>query len=136
MKKILCICLLAISFLSTFSCKEVTDMDGKTLTLNDSIVASNIFPTHQALHVELNADRTEITVVIGDLKFYNATDEERSAKAKELGDMIVRIYGTENYLNEGTLIVTKDVRNTSNTPKDGIATPIDLEKIKELLYKK
>jgi hypothetical protein len=90
-----------------------------------------MFPTFRALHIDLNEDWTEITVVIGDPNFYGASAEEKNKKAEELGKMIVRIYGTENYLDKGTLVVTKDVNNTSNTPADGISVPIDLKALKK-----
>ncbi len=134
MKRLLLLVASALFVMNIFSCKEVESLKGRSRILEDSMV--NIFPTYESLHIELNDDETEITVVVGDLKFYPTSAEEKSKKAEELGKLIVRVYGTENYLNKGTLIATKDRNNTSNTPADGIATPIELKKMKELLYKK
>lgn len=131
MKKTLCLGLLALFFFAMFSCKEVNNA-GKSRILEDSMV--KVFPAYQSLHIELNSDETEITVVVGDQQFYPASAEEKSKKADELGRMIVRIYGKENYLNKGTLIATKDPRNTSIAPSDGIATPMDIEGLKKAIF--
>ncbi|MCD6011946.1 MAG: hypothetical protein K0Q79_1808 [Flavipsychrobacter sp.] len=131
MKNILSLCASVVLFTFLFSCKDVPDLRGRTPILNDSIRTTNMFPTFRALHIDLNEDWTEITVVIGDPNFYGASAEEKNKKAEELGKMIVRIYGTENYLDKGTLVVTKDVNNTSNTPADGISVPIDLKALKK-----
>ncbi len=131
MKKTLYLSLFALFFFAMFSCKEVNNA-GKSRILEDSMV--KVFPTYRALHVELNDDETEITVVIGDPQFYQASTEEKNNKAEELGKLIARIYGTENYINKGTLIATKDINNTSNAPADGVATPIDLARIKKEVH--
>jgi hypothetical protein len=75
-----------------------------------------------------------MTIIVGDLKFYAASPEEKAQKAEELGKMIMRIYGKGNYLKEGTLIVTKDIRNESEAPADGISTPIDFEGLKKVMF--
>lgn len=133
MKRSIFFCLLAICATALFSCKDVANMNGRTPILYDSIRITKVVP-YQSLHIELNDEWTEITVVVGDPKFYEASAEEKNKKAEELGRMIARIYGSENYLDKGNLIVTKDVNNTSNAPADGIKTPIDVAKAKKEVF--
>ena len=125
--------LLAILFIGLITvmpaCKEMNDNDGKTQIVQDSLI--NIFPTWQALRIKVDDDRTHMNVVIGDVSFYNATQDVKNQKATELGKMILRIYGKDNYLEKGNLIVTKDIHNTVDAPADGITTPIDFAAMKK-----
>ncbi len=128
MKKLLFILAPALFAFSMFSCKEIADTSGKTTIVHDSMV--NVLPTWQSLKIKLNDDQDEMLIVVGDASFYKATPEEKTRKAEEAGKMILRIYGKDNYLRKGELIVTKDLRNESWAPADGISTPIDFELLK------
>ena len=129
MKKL--IYLLAVSgiFLAAPSCKDRQDNDGKTVIVQDSL--RSVLPTWQALKIVVSDDRSDMKIVVGDATFYNAPAAEKATKAAELGRMVLRIYGKDSYLEKGTLIVTKDVRNTAEAPADGIATPIDFSTLKK-----
>ena len=129
MKRSLLVFAISCSLFAIPSCKEGTSNDGKTLVIQDSI--SNIFPTCQALHINVEGDKSVMVVVIGDLTFYKASPEEKSKKAAELGKMILRIYGKDNHLDKGMLVVTNDLYNTSDEPKDGIVTPMDFSELKK-----
>lgn len=119
----------AIGALLCSSCKEEADAnDGKTLVIQDSL--STVLPTWQALKVKLE-NKSHMNVIVGDAKLYTATPEEKAKKAEELGKMILRIYGKNNLLEDGNLVVTKNVRNQSETPEDGISTPIPFAELKK-----
>lgn len=111
------------------SCNNDTSNDGKTTVVHDSLV--HIFPTWQALKINLSDDKTEMNIVMGDAMFYNVPPDVKTQKADELGRMILRIYGKNNYLSKGKLIVTKDINNTSDAPADGITLPVDFERLKK-----
>jgi len=111
------------------SCKEMNDNDGKTQIVQDSLI--NVFPTWQALKIKVDDNRTQMNVIIGDATFYNASADVKNQKAVELGKMILRIYGKDNYLEKGNLVVTKDIHNTSETPADGISIPINFTEMKK-----
>ena len=117
------------SLFTVSSCKEGADNDGKTVIIQDSL--STVFPTWQALKIKVEDNRTEMTVVIGDATFYNASADVKSKKADDLAHLILRIYGKDNYLEKGKLVVTKDVHNTSETPADGIAMPMNFAEMKK-----
>jgi len=128
MKKLLTVIFIAL-IAGMSSCKEGNDNDGKTQVVQDSLI--NVFPTWQALKIKIDENRTQMTVIIGDASFYNANADVKNQKALELAKMILRIYGKDNYLEKGTLIVTKDVHNTSETPADGISIPINFADLKK-----
>ena len=132
MKKLLGV-LITLS-LSTvmLSCKEVSDNDGKTLIIQDSL--NKVLPTWQALKIKVEDDRKQMTIIVGDAQFYASSADVKSKKADDLGKMVLRIYGKENYLEKGNLIVTKDIHNTSESPVDGINTPIDFTALKKVVY--
>jgi len=111
------------------SCKEMNDNDGKTQIVQDSLI--NVFPTWQALKIKIDDNRTEMNIIIGDAAFYKASPEVKNQKAIELGKMVLRIYGKDNYLEKGNLTVTKDIHNTSETPADGITVPINFSELKK-----
>ena len=117
-----------ISVFAMFSCNEV-DVDGKSRVIQDSLV--NIFPSWQALKIKVGDNNTSMLIVMGDATFYKAAQEEKAKKADELGRMILRIFGKNNYLEKGNLIITADIRNTSETPPDGISIPIDFSALKK-----
>lgn len=128
MRKLFAIILIGF-IAATSACKEGNDNDGKTQIVQDSL--STVFPTWQALKIKVDDDRTNMTVIIGDATFYNAPQDVKNQKATDLGKMVLRIYGKDNYLEKGKLIVTKDVHNTSETPADGISLPIDFAGLKK-----
>jgi len=127
MRQLLAASLLILSACSLSACNEA-DTDGKTTIIQDSLV--NVLPTWQALKISVENNKTEMKVVVGDATFYNASPEEKKHKADDLARMVLRIYGPGNYLEKGTLIVTKDVRNQSWDPSDGVATPLDFKSFK------
>lgn len=134
MKRLFLLSVFAALMLAMFSCNEMNDNNGKTLILKDSLV--NVLPTYEAVHIKVNDDHDFMLIVVGDVTFYKASPEEKTRKAEEVGKMVLRIYGKDNYLKKGSLIVTKDNRNTSDNPADGISTPIDFEALKKVVYPK
>jgi hypothetical protein len=129
MKHIHILLLLLLPLVTLCSCDEMTDNDGKTRIIQDSL--NTVLPTWQALKIKVENDRTEMNVVVGDATFYKASPEVKKQKAEELGKMILRIYGKDSYLKKGSLTVTADIRNQSEHPEDGIIVPIDFTALKE-----
>lgn len=112
---------------------EMNDNDGKTRIIQDSLV--NVLPTWQALKIKVE-DHTVMNIIVGDATFYKASPDEKNKKAEEVGRMVERIYGKDNMLQKGNLIVTSDIRNESENPKDGIQIPIDFSALKKAVYPK
>jgi Ribonuclease G/E len=132
MKKLVPGILVVLAAFAFPACKEGNDNDGKTNILQDSVI--NVLPTWQAFHANIYDNRAGINIVVGDLTFYKASPADKAKKAEELGKMILRIYGKGNYLEKGTLIVTNDIRNKDEAPKDGITTPIPIAELKKAGY--
>lgn len=133
MKQTLLLLLLAISTGLLPSCKEV-NTEGKAQVLQDSMI--NIFPNWQALKVWVDDNNTEIDVVMCDKSMYSAPAAEQKQKADALAKMIVRIYGMENYLTTGKLILTMDANNTAKAPADGVTILMDIAAEKKATEKK
>ncbi len=133
MKKIFLGMAIATSLFALPSCKEEANNDALVnTTLNDSI--STILPACQSFRSHISDNHTAILVVDGDLSFYDANPEVKAKKAEDLGKMILRFAGKENKLETGTLVVTKDTRNTVDDPKDGISVPIPIAALKKAGY--
>jgi len=127
--KSICLSLLAIiTVVSFYSCAN-GDLTGKTQVIHDSLIT--VFPTWQSVQIKIGDNNTSLSVVIGDATFYKAPDDIKRAKAEELGKMILRICGSNNYLETGSLIVTADINNTSENPADGIKIPVDFPGLKK-----
>jgi hypothetical protein len=131
MKRLLTVFATLAFFATMLSCNEV-DNDGKTRIIQDSLI--NVLPTWQALHIKVDDNNTNMRIVVGDATFYKASDDVKNKKKDELAEMVMRIYGKGNYLEKGTLIVTEDIRNKSDTPKDGISIPIDFSAVKKVVF--
>jgi hypothetical protein len=112
-----------VAFGGFTSCKEgVEASDARWPVLKDSL--ASIFPTWQSAQIYKQQDNTIADVVIGDKTFYAAAPEEKAKKAALLGQMIQRIYGADGHFEKGELVVTTDIKNTSQHPADGVSTPI------------
>jgi hypothetical protein len=133
MKQLLTVLILATTIFAIPSCDR-TENDGKTRIIQDSL--NTVLPTWQALKIKVEDDRSKMTIVVGDATFYKASADEKNKKAEEVGKLVLRIYGKDNYLEKGSLIVTKDIRNESENPADGIQLPIDFTGLKKIVYPK
>ena len=117
-----------LAALSVFSCKD-DESDAVQMTqLKDSIFAA--YPTTVAcvnMHV---AGKTDLNIVLGGAELYKSAAAKKEQMANEIGLMALRIFGKDSYLKNGKLTLTKDERNTSENPADGISANIDLERLK------
>ena len=80
------------------------------------------------------ADKTQLKVVLGGASLYATDAAKKQQMAGELGQMALRIFGKDSYLKTGTLVITKDEQNSSESPADGVSTPIDIEGLKKVVY--
>src|SRR4051812_33780171 len=98
-----------VFFTCLFACNDKADNDGKSRIIHDSLV--NVLPTWQALKVEIDDNKTDMLIVVGDASLYKASDEVKKQKAAEVAQMVLRIYGPNNYLEKGKFIVTANIKN-------------------------
>ncbi len=111
------------------SCHEGLDFDKLQKNFQDSL--STVVPTWNAMKLKPENDGTQLLLVIGDPTFYGTSNDFKTKKADELGLMILRMAGKNNYLASGTLIVTKDPKNQSESPEDGQKFAIDFSALKK-----
>ncbi len=111
------------------SCKDGMNWDSVKHKMEDSLIT--ILPTWQSLTLKPESDGTKLLIVVGDATLYKATPDQKAKKAAEVGKMILRVVGENNYLESGSFIVTANVRNDVENPADGIVTPIDFVAIKK-----
>lgn len=105
-------------------CKDDASYMPQIEQMRDSVF--NVYPTVGAVTIKVEHG-TVLKVVLGDASLYTAAADVKQKEANELGAMAKRIFGKGNELSSGTLIVTNDVRNGSESPADGVAVPIKME---------
>lgn len=76
-------------------------------------------------------DNSNLKVIIGDVKFYTASPEQKQQAAVRVGQMALQIFGADNRLVKGTLVVTKDLRNNDEVPADGVSTDMKIDSLKK-----
>ena len=121
--------LVLVVLVALFSCNEKAENDGKTTVVHDSM--ATVLPTWQALKVKVSDDKNDMLIVVGDATLYKASDEVKKQKAEEVAKMVLRIYGPNNYLEKGKLIITADIKNEAEAPADGITLPLDFAAMKK-----
>jgi hypothetical protein len=114
-----------------WSCKEGGEQYlQQKADLRDSIFAA--YPTTVAsITIELKTE-TELNVILGGDQLYKSTPTQQQKMAGEVGSMALRIFGKDNYLKTGKLTLTKDERNLSTEPADGVSTNINLDSLKKV----
>lgn len=124
MKSLFFVVIAGIFAVTMLGCKDDASYMPQIEQMKDSVF--NTYPTVGAITIKVE-NRSFLKVVLGDANLYKAGPEVKQKEANELGLMASRIFGKGNELRTGTLIVTKDVKNSSEQPADGIATPINIE---------
>lgn len=128
MKKLI-LPIVATMIVAISSCKDEESYMPQEAAMRDSIFSA--YPsTVASVHLHVT-DKTDLRIVLGGEKLYTSAPEERQKMANNLGGMAVRIFGKDSYLKTGELILTKDERNTLDTPADGISTKINIEAMKK-----
>ena len=129
MKRVFSIVIVAAALFAIPSCKEVVETDRPQMqALSDSIF--HTYNTVGSVYI-VPDDRSHLKVVLGDAQLYKAGDDKKKMVAEEIGRMAIFIFGKDNYLHDGKLIITKDLKNHSGEPADGIAVPIDITGLKK-----
>jgi hypothetical protein len=116
--------LTAIAIASTtllFSCHdEVSNMES-IKRMEDTLFKS--YPTMAGVSVEVK-DYHELNVVVRSAQLYSTTPENKQKVSAEIGKMAESVFGTNNELDKGQVIFTKDELSTDMKPKDAQAYPV------------
>jgi|GEM_PF-1137544 len=132
MKSIIIIALLAVTIGFAIGCKnmeEGSDMAG-IQQMKDSVFAQ--YPNVASIYVDVK-ERTDLVVVFGDAVLYQASDEKKTQIANSVGMMALRLFGKDNQLEKGRLIITKDAKNSTENPTDGIVEKINIDSLKKIV---
>jgi hypothetical protein len=129
---------LAIGFIALTSCNGLKEQKPLTTDQVHAIEEGipKIIPTVTLINTRQGDDHSKLKIILGDPTFYNANDDEKRSKAIEVGKMVLQAVGVENTLSEGKLVITKDVKNQSEDPADGISLDMKLDSLNNELYKK
>lgn len=83
----------------------------------------NKYTTVAGVSVEVE-DWHELNVVVRSAQLYSSDAGNKQKVASEIGKMADSIFGTNNELDKGQVIFTKDERSTDMNPKDAEMYPI------------
>jgi hypothetical protein len=111
------------------SCADDASYMPQIEQMKDSIFAA--YPNTVAsvrIHVD---NKTDISIVLGGEVLRKSPEDKRQQMAGDLGKMTLRIFGKDSYLKTGKLVITKDERNSSDTPADGVSSSINLDSLKK-----
>jgi outer membrane protein assembly factor BamA len=130
MRKLLLPCVLISLMAGMTACKDEESYMPQINQMKDSIF--NAYPNSVASVLIKVEDKTELNIVLGGNNLYKSSEDKRQQMANELGMMTVRIFGKDSYLKTGKLTLTKDERNSSITPTDGVSSGINIDSLEKL----
>lgn len=117
-KSLIAIVIIAISA----SC---SNSEGNMKTMNqmkDSIFAA--YPTVAAVVVNVQNDNN-LVIALGSEDLYAADEYKRQQLANEMAAMAIRLFGKDNKLEHGKIMVTKNEMNQEAEPSDALVSQMD-----------
>jgi len=122
--------LVSITFIIFFAaCK---DDEGSHMAymekIKDTVFKS--YPTVAGVTVKVSDDGKEISIVLGDKHLYNASPETQQKEANDVAAMALNIFGKDNLLKKGTVIISKDEKNEQPAATDSKTIIINLDSLK------
>ncbi|MBL7717878.1 MAG: hypothetical protein JNL72_03505 [Flavipsychrobacter sp.] len=82
-----------------------------------------VYPTMAGVSVDVK-DWNNITVVVRSAQLSSTTGENKEKITAEIGNIVQAVFGTNNELEKGQVIFTKDETGTDMNPADGERFPI------------
>jgi hypothetical protein len=100
----------------------------KTMSImKDSIFAA--YPSVAAVLINVENDNN-LVLTIGSQDLYAQDEVKRLAVANEMGAMALRLFGKDNKLEHGKILVTSNEANQEPTPADALVSQIDFVTLK------
>ncbi|HXS37560.1 MAG TPA: hypothetical protein VN721_12730 [Flavipsychrobacter sp.] len=127
-KNLLLLSLLSVMFLIS-SCEEEKSNMPYIQQMKDTIFAG--YPTVAGVTIDVQ-ESTMLEVVLKDASLYNKTDADRQKVATSIGMMALRIFGKDNKLERGELLVSKDMPSGEIIPDDAKKTNINIDSLKKV----
>lgn len=120
MKNLSLVLALATSSL-LFSCKEPADNTEAIKRMEDTLFKS--YPTMAGVSVEVK-DNSVLNIVVRSAQLYSTSTENKQKVSGEINDISKSVFGTNNELEKGEVIFTRDERNTDMNPQDAERFPM------------
>ena len=114
-----------IAILSLTACKELPDLNQAKHRISDSLFKA--YPNVPGHSIDLDS-YPNINIVVRSKQLYNTTGENKEQITAEIGAIAQSVFGTNNELDKGQVIFTKDERSTDMEPADGETFPISFPK--------
>ena len=105
-----------IAFLSLTACEDEHSDMASIKRMEDTLFKT--YPTMAGVSVNVK-EYHELDVVVRGKQLYSTTGENKQKITAEIGTMAQIVFGTNNELDKGQVIFTKEERGTDMEPKDG-----------------
>ena len=133
MKKTVLVSVLGIGLYAAtcMGCKETTEVTMQQIhQLQDSI--PKFIPAITAIDVKVE-HQSELKVIISNVPFYTGSPEQMYKAATKIGETAMMLFGADNTLKSGKLIITKENRQSAwdKDPADGIVVDMKLDSLRE-----
>jgi hypothetical protein len=128
MKKILCLTAFGATLLFA-SCKEEMSYSSKMPALRDSIFAA--YPS--VASVIINVQNHDMAIALGSKQLAEKSTTEKQKTIEDVGRMALRIFGPENRISAGKVIITPNEDNDKPDPADGTSASLSIETLKKEL---
>lgn len=100
----------------------------KTMAImKDSIFAA--YPTVAGVLIHVENDN-DLVITLGSQDLYAQDDVKRQAVANEMGAMALRIFGKDNKLEHGKILVTQNEANQEPSPANALVSQMDFVTLK------
>lgn len=106
----------------TTSCSNNAGNMKTMAIMKDSIFAA--YPTVAAVVVNVQNDNN-LVIAIGSQDLYSADDVKRQQVANDMAAMALRLFGKENKLEHGKILVTNNEMNQEAEPSDALVSQMD-----------
>ena len=114
------------------SCKNMEETSNmpQIQQMKDTIFAT--FNSTGSVWIDIK-DQTDLVVVLGDAKLYNASADDKKAAANKVTNLALRLLGKDNKLEKSNLVLTKDIKSETEHPADAVTIPVNLDSLKKLM---
>ncbi len=118
------------------SCKEGADIDMAQIhKVEDSL--EKFIPLVRPCTVNVRTvEQEELVVTIGSPLLFQTSPQAKQEVAVRIAAMALQVFGTDNRLKSGKLVISNDSRNQEVSPKDGIITDMKIDSLKKSMAKK
>ena len=110
------------------SCSNNAGNMTKMAEMKDSIFAA--YPTVAAVTINIENDN-ELVIALGSQDLYTQDEVKRQAVANEMGAMAIRLFGKDNKLEHGKILVTQNEMNQEPSPAGALVSQMDFVTLKK-----